>query len=353
MSRGRVAPWVVVLLVLAVAGGGLVYWRSAPVAPTTTTTTTTTIAPSAPQVGWSVASRNARGVLVDDRMIHFGGAWFRVIRLRARTTLLRWHIGSQDPPVSAGAIPADAQSAIDWATEGPPGVVAVFNGGFKVAAKAGGEMVDGTVIVPPVTGDATIAINAAGHWAMGVWGKSFPRPGFHPIAYRQNLTPLVAHGQITALAGGLNILAWGSPLHNVPAQPRTALGEDAAGNLIDVGTEAAVTPDQLAQVMVKAGAVFALELDMNPYWPIIGASFAPLHHPGLFPVQIPRAQHSPTIYSTGWQRDFFIALAEPNSWYCHWSSPGLVGTRAAQPQPLTLIGRDCQGTVTTTTSPSS
>ena len=338
------------LVVMAGASTGVVLSQSKQPVVTTTTTTTTTIPLERPQVNWKVATASSRGVMVDYRMIDLSGVSFRAIRLRARTTLLRWHVGTQDPPARYGVVPVDASSSIDWASEGLAGVVAVFNGGFKVAAHAGGSMVDGVTLSAMIPGDMTLAINAAGHWKMGEWAPGFPGPSFHAIAYRQNLGPMIADGKLTAAALSPDELIWGDPLKGNPHQPRSALGIDEHGNLVYVATMSGVSPTLLAQALLAAGAVEGMQLDMNPFWPIVGASFSVLHSPGNYPVQIPYSEHNPTIYNTGWERDFFVALAEPDSWQCYWTSPGLITpTGVAQAQPLR---RECAavGSTSTTTS---
>lgn len=314
---------------------------STSVAPTTTTTRA--VPRERAQAGWTVATSSARGVMVDYRTIVIGGVTFRAVRLRARTTLLRWHVGSTDPNLAVRA-PADAGPSIDWANEGRAGVVAVFNGGFKQLARAGGAVVDGVTLEPLVPSHMTIALDAAGHWALGLWGvKGYPPRGFHPISYRQNLGPLVWHGALTAAATSPDWGLWGAPLGGVPDEPRSGLGVDARGNLIYVATMDHILVAPLGQALIAAGAVTAMQLDINPYWPILGASLVPLHATGgALPVQLPNSEHSPTVYETGWTRDFFVALAEPNSWRCYWSSPGLHrSTGVAQPQLLRLRGRDC------------
>ncbi len=288
-----------------------------------------------PQANWNVATSSRRGVMVDYRMLNVAGVEYRAIRLRARTTLLRWHVGAIDPPTRAGEIPPDAGSSINWPNEGLAGVVAVFNGGFKVGADGGGSMVDGLTLSPLVRGDMTLAINAAGHWKMGLWEPNFPGPSFHAIAYRQNLGPLIANGKVTNAALYANPLSWGSPLNNLPLQPRSALGIDARGDLLYVATMTSVSPGEIGRALLSAGAREGMELDINPYWPILGASFHVLHAPGDYPVQIPYSEHNPTIYNTGWERDFFVAMAEPNAWNCEWASSGLgASSGVAQPQPL-------------------
>jgi hypothetical protein len=310
------------------------------------------------QAGWTTVSASSRGVMVDFRDVRAGTAVFRVIRMRARTTLLRWHVGGGDPNLWAQA-PADAGPRIDWASEGPAGVVAVFNGAFKESARAGGGVVDGVVLIHLVPGYTTIALDRAGHWEMGVWGASgFPSAGFHPISYRQNLVAMVLHGALTPAALSANWHVWGSPLNYNPLTARTGLGVDAKGNLVYVATTQPVMPVQLARALVAAGAVTGMELDINPFWPIAGAASRAWHGPsGVFNVQVPGSQHNPSIYATGWQRDFFVALGEPNSWKCNWQSPGVFAAlKRTQPQPLSLSPTSCHvrakvpTTPTTTTS---
>lgn len=315
-----------------------------PAAPSPSKVTATSMSPEARQPGWTTVSASSRGVMVDFRDLIVGGTVFRAIRLRARTTLLRWHVGSSDPNAWAEA-PADAAPRIDWPTEGPAGIVAAFNGAFKQSANAGGAVVDGVVMIHLVVGLMTIALDGAGHWEIGAWGaNNFPTKGFHPISYRQNLGPLVLHGVVTPGAASSNWRQWGSPLNNNPLTARTGLGVDGNGNLIYVATLTPVMPATLASALVRAGVVTGMELDINPYWPIVGASVRPLHtSAGQFAVQLPGSFHNATIYANGWERDFFVALAEPNSWICSWQSAGVrSAVHHVQPQPLHIAGKGCR-----------
>jgi hypothetical protein len=350
--------WVVLLVVVVVVlvGVGTSFVSATTASSTTSTTrstpsTSTTTVPERRQAGWIGVSASRRGIMVDTQDFNVGGAVFRAIRMRARTTLLRWHVGALDPNLWAKA-PVDAAPRIDWANEGPAGVVAAFNGAFKQAAFAGGAVVDGVVLIPMVVGDMTIGIDRAGHWVMGVWGaQDFPPAGFHPISYRQNLSPMVLHGALTPSARSANWHIWGSPLNYNPLTARTGLGVDATGNLIYVATMHPVMPIQVGQALLAAGAVTGMELDINPYWPIAGAPAKPLHVAGAFNVQIPGSNHDASIYSTGWVRDFFVALAEPDSWTCDWHSAGVfVAVKGPQPQRLVLSPRGCRVARPTTTT---
>ncbi|MFI5035065.1 MAG: hypothetical protein ACHQFZ_02535 [Acidimicrobiales bacterium] len=344
---GVARPFVALILGVAVLVGSLTAGVVLADNPTTTssptsTTTTTTVPRERPQAGWAVAADSGRGVMVDVTTVRVGAASFRVARFRARATLLRWHVGLGDPAAWSRA-PADAAPSIDWTVEGPPGVLAVFNGGFKQHDSPGGAMADGLTLEAPVRGRMTIAVDAAGHWAMGVWGAAgFPPAHFRPVSYRQNLGPLVAGGAPTPAASA-PVTTWGSPLGGVPAEPRTGLGVDRNGNLLFVATMSAVLPIQLARALLRAGAVSAMELDINPYWPILGVALRARHHPaGGYAIGLAGSQHSPTVYDTGWIRDFFVVLAEPSTWGCEWTGPGLHAGAVPQPQPLRPVGR-CAG----------
>jgi hypothetical protein len=330
-----------VVIALAVLSGVLTIGAVRHAGPTSSNSsapsTTTTVARERPQAGWAVASASGRGVMADFTTVTVNGARFRVVRMRARTTFLRWHVGLGDPALYA-RVPVDAGPSVDWPNEGPAGVVAIFNGGFKQAAQAGGAMADGLTLVAPTTGRMTIALDAAGHWVMGVWGQNLPRVGFHVVSYRQNLAPLVRGGAPTGAASG-PVLTWGSPLGQVPAEPRTGLGVDRQGNLLYVATMQQVLPIQLATALVRAGALNAMELDINPFWPILGVPLVERHHPGVnYAIGLAGSQHSATVYDSGWIRDFFVALAEPSRWTCQWTGPGVHAGAVPQPQHLRRAG---------------
>lgn len=325
-------------MVLLIGAGAMTYQK---ITATTTTTTTTTQPKEKAQAGWTVVSRSKRGVLVDTQQIRIGSVVFTAVRLRARTTRLSWHVGLTDPPTSV-LPPLDAQSKIDWKSEGLAGVVAVFNGAFKKAAHAGGAVVDGLTIEPMIKGNATVALDRFGHWAIGSWGaKDFPPKGFKPIALRQNLSLMVENGAPSPEARLWTTIRWGDFLNGNPAIARTSLGVDEKGNLIYVATTQHTLPLTLAQAMVQAGVVTGMELDMNPFWPMMGAPSVPLHAPGPMALHLQGEMRTAATYFYGWQRDFFVAVAEPDSFSCQWASPGVKGN-AMTPQPLSLTGRHCK-----------
>jgi hypothetical protein len=306
---------------------------------TTTTTSTSTTTTGVPQVlatpGWGVIARTARGVAVDQRWITVpGGARIYVLRFRKGTVAFHFHVGSEDPPGANAAVPLDARSAIS-PSEWRVGVLGAFNGGFKRNANAGGTAVDGLVAAPLRPGAPTLVLDTLGQLTLGTWGADVPTTGQRVVAARQNLGYLVDRGAVTPSAPDL--AAWGSTLHNANAVARTAVGVNGAGDVL-YAVGAPLLPIDLARALVAAGAVRAIELDINPFWPISGASRVPLHAPSAFPFLNPYSQHSPTIYETSWLRDFFVVVAEPGTARCEVASPAPVARRVVA-EPLSIACR--------------
>lgn len=341
--RARQRAVVLGLLVVALAGAtaSLFVRSSTPTTASTTstssttTTTTTTVPKIAATLGWGVIARTGRGVAVDQRWVTVsGGARVYVLRFRKGATAFHFHVGSEDPPGADAAVPGDVRSAIS-APEWRVGVLGVFNGGFKHAAKAGGVAVDGYVAASLKAGSPTVVIDAKGQLTIGTWGVDVPARGDPVIAARQNLGYLVLDGSPTPTVG--DVAAWGVTLGGVNAVARTGIGVDAAGDvLFAVGSP--ILPTQLADALVAAGAVRAMQLDINPFWPISGAARTPLHAPAPFAFAGPYSEHDPSIYATGWLRDFFVVLAEPSPASCAVRSPYPVPGRVMPEPPVAVCG---------------
>jgi len=277
--------------------------RSTAARPTTTTlppTTTTSTVPAQP--GWAVLSTRPTGVAVDQRTVTgSGGATVTVVRFRAGQVHLDLHVGSQDPYAGSSPIGPDAQPSI--AAAETPALLAAFNGGFKTTAGAGGFEVNGQVLSPLTAGMASVVLDAAGRPSVGVWGAGFPAPGASVVSVRQNLPPLVVGGVESA---SVNVVgAWGATLGGVSDVARSALGEDAAGNLLYAASMSAL-PADLASALVSAGAVCAMELDINPEWVQLDVAPTP---GGALSTAVPGQNRPADQYRAGWTRDFFTVLA--------------------------------------------
>jgi len=209
------------------------------------------------------------------------------------------HNGSQDPGPLAGPVTAGPRIG------GPdrPLLLAAFNGGFKMSSLAGGYEQEGHVARPIRNGLASLVIDRTGQARIGVWGQDVPVPGEAVYSVRQNLWLLVAGGQPT----GESALwwRWGGTVGHVEYVARSALGQNAAGELM-YAASMRTTPADLAQALIQSGARSAMELDINPEWVQLDAARKP---GGPLAAEVP-GQHRPAgQYLAGWTRDFIAVLA--------------------------------------------
>jgi hypothetical protein len=202
--------------------------------------------------------------------------------------------GLQEPAVP---LPSRGPMEVPPSTRG--GLVATFNSGFKLADSNGGFAYHGHTYAPLHDGMATIVGYTSGRVGLVAWTGG-PNAGSNVVFARQDLPLIVNHGHVNRnLSDGPE---WGATLGNAVYVWRSAVGIDRRGNLIY-----AAAPDQtvasLAQIMIHAGAVRAMELDINSYWPsFITYRFPGAGHPANLLADMVR---SPLRYLTPDDRDFF------------------------------------------------
>ncbi len=261
-------------------------------------TTTTSAAESA----WAPLSTLATGVAMDGRTVTTGdGARVTMIRFRAGKVRFALHAGSQEPPTHGVALSATGQPEVGASER--PSLLAAFNGGFKVRDSSWGVEVDGHVLTTLVRGMASLVIDANGSAHVGVWGETVPAPREAVASVRQNLPPLVFDSVPSPSIAAAE--AWGSPLHGVPFQARSALGQDPAGNLVYAASFGAL-PADLASALVRAGATVAMELDINPEWVQADVATVP---GGALVAAVPGQNQPSDRYLLGWTRDFITVDA--------------------------------------------
>ena len=182
-----------------------------------------------------------------------GVAWMDTTLLKA--TL---YSGSQIPgggPYShtAPVSPSDATS-----------LVAAFNVGFLMGDAEGGYYTDGKTVVPLRTGAASFVVYQNGNSTVGQWGRDVSM-GPDVVSVRQNLDLLVDGGQVVPAAYTADPTQWGATLGGADYVWRSGLGVTANGALVYVGGPGLDIAD-LATILVRAGAVRAMELDINTDW---------------------------------------------------------------------------------------
>ncbi len=204
-------------------------------------------------------------------------------------------------------VPGITEPAVALPSRGPEEVppsmrsrlVATFNSGFKLKDARGGFAFGGHTYEPLQPDMATIVRYRSGRVNVVAWtGPEIPGPNV--TFARQNLPLIVNHGRPNPnLNDGPE---WGFTLGNKALVWRSAVGIDRRGNLIY-----AAGPDlglhSLATVMIHAGAVRAMELDINTYW----TSFITYRFPGAQGAAnlLTGMDRSPARYLTPDDRDFF------------------------------------------------
>ena len=207
--------------------------------------------PPAPggSVGWSPTGRQALGrpVLYTGSANGAFVAW-----MDPQLTKLAVVPGTGDPLGSpwGGQVAPDQQ----------PFLVSSFNGGFKWGDFDGGVIAFGASYRSPVGGQASLIAYDDGTYNVGAWGRDND-PNKQVVALRQNLGMLVDGGAPTPAAS--NPGAWGASVAGV-ATARSAVGVDGNGALLWAGGR--VSPLDLANALVAAGAVRGMQMDINPDW---------------------------------------------------------------------------------------
>jgi hypothetical protein len=223
-----------------------------------------------------------------------GVAWIN--QTRTSTWL---YPGIQEPSVS---LPSRGPEEV------PPGargnLVATFNSGFKLADSGGGFAVGGHTYVPLKDGLGTVVRYADGHVDVISWagGSSVP-PNI--VYARQNLPLIVNNGLPNPnLSNGPE---WGATLGNAIQVWRSAVGVDKNGNLLYAAANDQ-TVGSLAEIMLRAGAVRAMELDINTYW----VSFITYRHPGAIGAAnlLPDMDRTNQRYLSPDDRDFFAVYVK-------------------------------------------
>jgi hypothetical protein len=209
------------------------------------------------------------------------------------------HNGSADPGAAAGRV--QAGPAVSGAER--KRLLAAFNGGFKLSAGVGGYEQEGHVASPLRSGLASLVIDRSGQARIGVWGRGLPAPGEAVYSVRQNLPPLVLKGKPTAASADWGV--WGATLGGGEYVARSALGQDASGNLIYAAGLSA-SPAGLAYALARSGARTAMELDINPEWVQLDVAG---HPGGSLRTALPGQKRPAGQYLSGWARDFIAVLA--------------------------------------------
>ena len=213
------------------------------------------------------------------------------------------HPGTQVPGGSgwpvAPTVPSTARGAL----------LATFNSGFTMQDARGGYWQGGRQVGILRPGAAAMVFHRDGHLDVVKWGRD-AHLGPDVVAVRQNLDLLVDGGRLAAGLDSTTTSTWGKTLGNRTYVWRSAVGVRADGSVVVV-VGASLSVRTLATLAQDAGAVRAMELDINPAW----TNFMTYTHPSPG-VAVPHMltqdeQPRPDRYLYTSSRDFVSVMARP------------------------------------------
>jgi phosphodiester glycosidase len=190
----------------------------------------------------------------------------------------------------------------------PPGerrdVVAAFNSAFRMVDSRGGFYLAGKTVGTMRDGAATIVFYNDGSVQVGAWNVTVKMTP-DVLGARQNLDLIVDGGQVNRLINDNSGNRWGATLGNDLYVWRSGVGVTATGALV-YATGPRLSAESLAQLLVRAGAIRAMELDINPSWTIF------VHYAATPDGSVPNKlmggmQRPATVYDTPNSRDFIVA----------------------------------------------
>jgi hypothetical protein len=183
------------------------------------------------------------------------------------------------------------------------GLLATFNSGFKLEDDGGGFVAFGHVYSPLRDGQATLIRYRDGSADVRTWSGG-PAPGPNVEFARQNLPLIVEGGRLNPnLADGPQ---WGATLGNAVRVWRSGVGVDAHGNILYAAADQQ-TAQSLAQILQRAGAVRAMELDINSEW--VTFNFYGTWNSGAAQKLLPGMARDATRYLVPDDRDFVAVYA--------------------------------------------
>jgi len=128
------------------------------------------------------------------------------------------------------------------------------------------------------------------------------------VSVRQNLRLLIHHGQIVPSVDANTQSVWGATVRGADYVWRSGVGVTARGDAVYV-VGAALSARNLAEVLHRAGALRAMQLDINPLW-VSGMWYSAGSRSGGFvPHKVLPFRRPADRYFAPSSRDFVVAYA--------------------------------------------
>ena len=187
------------------------------------------------------------------------------------------------------------------------GLLATFNSGFKIKDALGGYYADGHTVGTLTPGAASLVVYRDGHTDVGAWGGSLSL-GPDVVSVRQSLKLLINNGRLAPNLNSNVQSNWGATINGAYFVWRSGIGVTASGDLVYVAGDA-LSVTTLATLLQRAGAVRAMQLDINVAWISFmwytpgSGSTSPVPH------KLVAFQRPSYRYFTPTSRDFFAVYA--------------------------------------------
>jgi hypothetical protein len=215
-------------------------------------------------------------------------AWFD-----HRRTQLAFYPGRYEPPNAPIRGPMSVPNDQRWR------LLATFNGGFTYIDGRNGSSINGRTYEPLKDGLATLIGYPNGRIDIRTWTGG-PDAGPRIVFARQSLPLIIQNGRLSPALNDSS--QWGLTLGNAVRVWRTGVGIDRRGNLIYAAANDQ-TVITLARILQRAGAVRAMQFDINPEWPTL---ITYRHKGSLGPTKVvPNGMQPATRYLVPDDRDFF------------------------------------------------
>lgn len=180
-----------------------------------------------------------------------------VMRIDPSLVRMRLIPGTEQPGGSVagnGAVPTDDRASL----------VATFNAGFRMNEANGGWFSASRTAESLRDGSASLVLRDDGRADVGVWGRD-DHMDPHVTAVRQNLALIVDGGRLVPGTQDAANLLWGKTLGHKVLVNRSGIGVTADGALVYVGGPG-MSVATLGRTLIAAGAVRAMEMDINTAW---------------------------------------------------------------------------------------
>jgi hypothetical protein len=181
-----------------------------------------------------------------------------IVSMDQRLLSFQLHPGAEDPG------PGNWKATNDIPAGARTGLLGTFNGGFKINVSGGGFYLNGVTKGTLTNGAASLVYYRNGRVAVGVWGRDVQMTA-NVVGVRQNLRLIVDHGAVPASVDSNVESSWGATLGGAYYVWRSGIGITKDGRIV-FAYGPALSVRTIADMLHEAGAVEAMQLDINPAW---------------------------------------------------------------------------------------